>query len=361
MPSSISAPSSPDCFDTISETFAPVKKFFENPKVKKVAIEILKGLACIAFGVAMGALSFTPLGAGMLAIGIGVGAGFGAFSYIGITTVQYIIKKYGFPSNRYCVAPPTSIEEWLSDDNYKKFEKVFTKKIAVLGVLYETWKTAQNIDTKDAAKAYFWKEFQKGLCQSVAQTLIPLLKEHSALDGKELLREMKSKDIFHRQMLEIMRRDLTDPAIDTLTFEIPGTKPLPHLELKKNDLEHDPRLLINSLKTYLNQKNPYQALAMTIRLQREAPPAHTIYAELHPNWRFYDPSSILYSGMHEGFKSQDKFLISLQKHLLGFNSAARPGISFDEIIIRCYLVDRPEVQKQAETAKAGTAPKTLTT
>lgn len=336
----VSKSTEPSLVDSISQ-------FIEDPKVKRVAKRVFEALLCIGFGAAMGVLAFAPLGAPLVLIGVGAGAGGGAFAYAVVFSVDYIIKKYGFPSNRYVTAPPISKSKWFEEANLKKFDSAFNKVISKLPT-YNAWKAAKGIGSDASAKKKLLKEVQRGTCQGEAQVFIALLKDNSQLSGSNFLSKIEPKKVFIRQMCEVMRSALTlDPEMEKITFNIPHAKPLGGpIAYTKKDLK-DPDLFKNTLKPGLIKEHDNQAIAMTIRLEDGDDEAHTLYVEMSPNLRFYDGSSFLYSGLHEGFKSEEHLLKYVQRHIRGYNSNARLGLSFNKVIIRPYLIDLPKVQATA--------------
>lgn len=337
----------------IDKKYPKFKAFHENPKVQRVAGHAFKAIACIGFGAALGLVVVTPLGTSLL-VGIGVGAGIGVLSYFSVAGVLFILKKYGFPADRFKVSPPLSKDQWFSDKNYKKFKTVYTG-LTHLDCLQE-WKKTHHIQSDDKAQKKLWKECQKGFCQSEAQNLIALLKEDPDLSGQGLLNKIEAEDLFHRQILEIIRADLVDnQEIEDLCLQIPNAKEILHKSFSKDELKNDP-LLLNSLKNELKRSKKYQAIAATIRLQNDNE-SHTIFVQLYPKFRFYDPYNPVFTGFHEGFKSKGQCLRMLQRHIQGYQTKTRPtALKFDDIIIRGYRIDCPDLKKKQQTAQAGGIP-----
>lgn len=345
---------SPGFIDKIDESFPKFKELRENRKVQIVAKQVFKALACIACGAGLGLLACTPIGAS-IAIGMGAGAAAGAFVYLAVASVHAAIQAFGFPSNRYLVAPPVTIENWSSDKKHNKFIKILTE-ISKLDCFKE-WLVSKKITAAEGADR-IWKEFQGGLCQGQSQELVSLMKKHHDLTGGQLVHKLKAKKVFKRQIFEIIRADLpNNQEIAALANNIPDSKPLFHKSFSKSDLKHDHSLLLKELKDAKDSlEDPFQVLCATIRLQGDSE-AHTIFVELHPTYRIYDTSNHIYTGLYEGFKTEKRFLKSLQRHIEGYHSAIRPtAVKFDDIIVRGYIVDQPKLRDAVNTAKAGGQP-----
>lgn len=344
----------PSFIDNIDKTFPKFKELRENRKVKRVAIPVFKGLACVACGAGLGLLACTPLGVSLV-IGVGAGAAAGAFVYMAVASVHAAIQVFGFPSNYYLVAPPVSSDNLASEDKHKKFIKVLTK-IAELDCFKE-WLTQEGLTGQEGADR-IWKEFQGGLCHGQAQALASLMKKHHELEGENLLHKMKAKKVFERQILELIRADMpNNPEVEALVKNIPDATPVFHKSFSKSDLKHDSSLLFDALKDAKDDlKDPFQVMTATIRLQNDED-AHTIFVELHPTYRIYDSYNHVYTGLYEGFKSEKRFLKALQRHIKGYQSAIRPtALKYDDIIIRGYVVDCPKAREATQLAKAGAKP-----
>lgn len=345
---------SPSFIDKIDETFPKFKEIRENRLVKIVAMQVFKGLACVACGAGLGVLACTPIGVSLF-VGLGAGAGAGALVYFAVASVHAAIQSFGFPTNRYLVAPPVSQENWSSDEKHRKFIKVL-KEIAKLDC-FKDWLTQEGITGQEGADR-IWKDFQEGLCQGQAQNLVSLMKKHHELEGENLLNKLKAKKVFERQILEVIRADMPDnQEIIDLVNNIPDAEPLFHKSFSKSDLKHDSSLLFNELKDAKDAlQDEFQVLSATIRLQN-AKESHTIFVELHPTYRIYDSYNHIYTGLYEGFKSEKHFLKALQKHIKGYKSSIRPtALKYDDIIIRGYIVDQPELREAALAVRAGAQP-----
>lgn len=327
----------------IDNKYPKFKAFHENPKVQRVASQAFKALASIAFGALLGTIVISPLGPGLL-IGIGVGAGMGAFSYFAVAGVLFVLKKHGFPAHRFKVSPPLSKDRWFSDKNYKKFQTVYAdlKHLDSLDV----WKQKLNINSDTKAQKKLWKECQKGFCHSEAQNLISLLKDDPEITGQGLLNKIEAEDLFFRQILEIIGAD---------NSVLPNTEEILNQSFSKAELKKDP-LLINNLRKILKENDPHQAVAATIRLQNDRE-SHMIFVQVYPVFRFYDPYNPVFTGFHEGFKSKGQCLRMLQRHIQGYQSKTRPtALKFDEIIIKGYRVDCPDLKKKQQIVQAGGIP-----
>lgn len=345
---------SPSFIDKIDKSFPKFKEVRENRKVKIVAIQVFKALACVACGAGLGLLACTPLGVSV-GIGIGAGAAAGAFIYLAVAGVHAIIQAYGFPANRYLVAPPVSSENWSSDEKHKKFIKILTK-IAELDSFKE-WLIQEKITAAQGADR-IWKDFQGGLCQGQSQSLVSIMEKHHELEGENLLHKLKAKNVFERQILEIIRADIpNNPEISELVEKIPNSEPLFYKSFSRSDLKNDSSLLLNELKDAKDALvDPFQVLTATIRLQNDKE-AHTIFVELHPTYRIYDSGNHVYTGLYEGFKSEKRFLKALQRHIKGYQSAIRPmALKYDDVIIRGYVVDCQQAREKAQLATAGAQP-----
>ena len=346
---------SPGLIDKIDETFPKFKEIRENPKVIAVAKQVFKALACIAVGAGLGLLACTPLGISV-GMGMGVGAAVGAIVFVAVAGVHAAIQALGFPINSHLVASPVSKDKWFSDESHKKFIKVL-KKVAE-NPFFKDWLRKRNMTPAEGAN-YLWKEFQGGLCQGQSQSLITLMKKRHELKGEDLLGKLKEKEVFERQILEIIRADLPDnKEVMDLAKNIPNTERLFRKSFSKSALENDSSLLFNQLKDEKNKlKDSFQCLNATIRLQNKKDPSHTIFVELHPTYRIYDASNHIYTGLYEGFESEEQFLNSLQKHIESYHSTIRmAALKYDEIIIRGYMVDQTEARDAPNLAKAGAMP-----
>ncbi len=348
---------SPSFIDKVDKAFPKFKALRENRKVKIVAMQIFKALACVACGAGLGALACTPFGVSIF-IGIGAGAAAGALVYFAVASVHAAIQAFGFPINYYLVAPPAPKDNWSSDENHQKFIKVLTK-IARLDCFQE-WLTQENLTAQEGADR-LWKDFQGGVCQGQAQTLVSLMQKYHELKGDQLIYKLKPKKVFRQQILELIRADMpNNPEINELAKEIPNATHLFHKSFTKSELKADSSLLFNELSAAKDAlDDDYQVLAATIRLQN-AEEAHTIFVELHPTYRIYDSSSHIYTGLYEGFKTEKRFLKALQRHIKGYRSGIRPtAVKYDEIVIRGYIVDQPELRDAAMLARAGATPDLL--
>ena len=350
---SLSAPrlKSPTFKENIDSTLQTFKALGENPKVKKVAIQVFKGLACVACGAGLGLLACTPLGVSV-GIGIGAGAAAGAFVYIAVASVHAAIQAYGFPSNSYLTAPPVSIDRLAPETKHKKFNKIY-QHMAEQKVVQD-WLKNKNFTLQEGAE-HLWKEFQGGLCHGEAQALVSLMQEHYALEGEDLLKKIKSKMVFERQILELIRADIPNHHdIQDLVFNIPNATSAFHESFKRSELENYASLILNNLKDKKNTlKDDYHMLTATIRLQNTES-AHTIFVGLHPTYRLYDSYNHIYTGLYEGFESEEAFLNGLQQHIQGYLSPIRPtALKFDDIIIRGYAVDCLKERDESQSVQAG--------
>lgn len=345
---------SPSFLDNIDTTFPKFKELRENRKVKRVATQAFKGLACVACGAGLGLLACTPLGVSLF-IGIGTGAAAGAFVYIAIASVHAAIQAFGFPTNHYLSTPPVSIDILASQDKHKKFIKVLTK-IAELDC-FKKWLIQEGLTGQEGADR-IWKEFQGGLCHGQAQALVSIMKKHHELNGENLLHKLKPKKVYKQQILELIRADMpNNPEVEALVKNIPDANPIFHKSFTKSDLKHDSSLLLDALKDAKDAlKDPFQVLTATIRLQNDET-AHSIFVELHPTYRIYDSYNHVYTGLYKGFKSEKRFLKALQRHIKGYQSAIRPSaLKYDDVIIRGYVVDCPKAREATQIAKAGAQP-----
>lgn len=321
-------------FSSCDKVKDSIKNFYGNPKVQKIAKEIFKAISCIVFGAAMGALLFSPLG--MTFAGFGIGVGIGALAYFAVAIVYHTIQTYGFPSHRYRTTSCITTDQWLTEEAKKKFNQAFDD-LKPLNCFQQWAKNPSNTKEK------MWSEFHKGLCQGEAQGLIMLLKNYSSLRGEEFLGRLKPKTVFYRQMLEIIRANLPE----TPGADIPDANQIDLITFTHTELANNPKFLFDKLSSL---QSGDKAVAMTIRLQNSKG-AHTIFAEISPNLRFYDPINYIFTGLHENFPSKEKFLKSLQAHIEGYQSITRPlGFKYDEVIIRIYEID-PEITQT--TAIAG--------
>jgi hypothetical protein len=345
---------SPSFMDSIDRTFPDFKELRENPKIRKVATQVFKGLACVACGAGLGLLACTPLGVS-LGVGIGVGAAAGAFVYIAIASVHAAIQAFGFPSNHYLVAPPVSSDNLASEDKHKKFIKVL-KKMTDLDC-FQKWLDQKGLSPPEGADR-LWKDFQGGLCQGQSQALVSLMKKHHELNGADLLGKLKPKKVFKRQILELIRADIPkNTEVEALVKNIPNANPIFQKSFSKAALKDNASLLLDALKDEKDAlKDPFQALTATIRLQDDKG-AHTIFVELHPTYRIYDSYNHIYTGLYEGFESEECFLKALQLHIQGYQSAIRPtALKYDDIIIRGYGVDCQKEKDKTLSATAGAQP-----
>lgn len=350
----------------IQDFFEPVITFCQNSKVQRIALIIFKTIGFSACGAGLGALSVAVLGcdiallaglsmSSMFLLGAGIGAGIGLFIYFATASVYTVIETYGFPTHRYRICPPLQSEKWHSDTNRVKFRKVFQDIISL--DVYQTWKLHHGNLSDQKAEEKLWKLCVGGTCQGQAQSLLILLKDHLSLEGTVLLSKVKPKMVFYRQMLEYMRADLSeDPAASSLAFTIPDADPFYQKSFSKQELASDARLFRNTFTDPMHSEDPHESIAMTIRLQNDKG-SHTIFAQIHPVFRIYDPYNNVYNGLHEGFKSKQHFLKYLQKHIKGYQSSTRPcALRYNDVIIRAYRIDCPAARQLAMAADAGANP-----
>lgn len=338
----------------IDKKYPRFKAFREDPKVQKIASQVFKAALCIGCGAGLGFVLATPLGVNIF-VGIAIGAGFGAFCYVAVTGVKFILEEYGFPANKYRICPPLNKDKWFSNKNYKEFQKAFTTISKLDG--FNSWKQAKNIRSNAKAEEKLWKECQKGFCHSEAQNLISLLRENHSLKGAKLLDTIEAEGLFERQLHEIIRRDLSSNVeIAKLAKTLPNAEEFLEKSFTKHELFTNSQLL-SDLTSQLKPSKDHQAIGLTLRLQNNTSDSHTLFVQLEPVFRFYDPYNPAFTGIYEGFKTPQECLQTLQKHLKGYHSKTRPtALKFDRLTLHAYRIDCPEIREEEQLVTAGANP-----
>lgn len=324
----------------------------KNEKVKKVVMEIFKVLGMMALGAALGAILMLPMGVTLIIVGAVVGGIAMGITYLAANSVRSALKKHGYPSYKYRTVKPIPLEDkWLSDENQQEFKKVLDKMLTHPRPDWVTkWMRHHDFKSDRAMELHLWRQFLKqGVHHGEAQGMVLANLEHAALKGLDFLNKITPQNLFTRQILEIIRKDLlhfdepeAHEMIRTRTHELPGLVTCEKLTLTKRTLENKEQFKIAFLE-YIADHQPQSA---TLRL-RDKDKSHTLYIQFEPTLRFYDGyKHHQFAGFHEGvkhkkshdpFPSRDEFLDALYGHLRGYHSRLRPNaLKFKEATLRGY-------------------------
>lgn len=330
------------CLQRLEQKLSSIKKVLSSPKVKKVALEVLKGLVSVIIGGGLGALMLSPLGTVFIIVGASVGAGVAGIAY-GIATGTLIgVKKNGYPAYAFRTSPPLSVEQWLTDENQAIFKEVFTQKIAPQP-WFDAWKQLKKLKSASSLRSHLWRRIQKGVSHGEAQILVKKVKAKPSEASKVLLKKISAETLYHQQILEMIWSDFKranhEPeltAIAPLVHAISGVQEEPSLtfELDKFGDEQTFRVALEPL---IQQAAAGTPLMMTMRLEG-GNDAHTLFIQMAPKLRFYDSYSVRFTGFHEGFNDMNAFIAALFSHLKGYYSRFRPGsLHFQRAVIRPYI------------------------
>jgi hypothetical protein len=276
---------------------------FQRPsrdKVKKIAIEILKALAVVLVGAALGALTLASSGMIWLIVGVAAGGLVGGVAYGALRTYLHKVKKNGYPALNFRTEAPKPLAYWSKKKQDKKLSNYFDKDLAK-EPLFQEWKNLKNIKSNNSAKRHLRKRMrQNGVCAGEA---IALATER-ALSSVDQKMKAKARDVFRIQIAECMRADFEGKgksANADKAFE-ERQQGLNNAQLAEVDLQN------------LNQQIPQGEAYGIIRLEA-AKKAHFLYFEcIGTSGRFYDPAS-RHAGWHENFANRDELIESLQNHL----------------------------------------------
>ncbi len=276
---------------------------FQKPsldKIKKVAIEVLKGLAVVLAGAALGALTLATAGTIWLIVGVAVGAAAGGIAYGSMKGFMHKVKQKGYPELSHRTKAPKPLEYWSKKKQDQALSTYFEQEL-INDPLYQKWKTLKKIKSDSSAKRHLRRRMrQKGLC---AGESIALAKERFGSSKDERIK-VKAVEVFKIQIAECMRADFegnnqTSDADEAFNMRQRG---LQNAQPQVLDLQN------------ISQQIPAGEAYGFIRLE-SAKKAHFVYFEcIGPSGRFYD-SANQHTGWHENYNTRDELIASLQNHL----------------------------------------------
>lgn len=339
MPFSISNLSPRNILNKIENRFPKIKKITGNPKIKKIAIEVLKGLALSLLAAGFGALICSPFGATMIAIGAISGGVVGGLTFIAVTTVIQAIRSRGFPAHPFCKAPPIPLDDWLTDEHLKQFHDVIEKKLQP-EPWFSKWVGLYK-RSKSKMQHALWRSIQKGVAAGETRALILAAQKNPSLGGLDLLKKISPEDLFYGQLLEIIAKDLAKwkawPEHATILKTLEEIPPLiKHGEIPFGDLElNDEGKWSAQLKSFIHPVQDEPSWGCLQLFGKEK--SHTLFLQFKPSFRFYDSYNPKHGGMHEGFKTEDEWIKTLYSHLKGYHSRIRPSaLKFNSALLRAY-------------------------
>lgn len=340
MPFSLSSLSPKNLFNKIENRFPKIKKLTGNPKVKKVAFEILKALGLSLLAAGFGALVSTPFGVPMIIAGAVCGGLTGGIAYFAVSSLIHAIKVKGFPAHPFCKSPPIHLEEWLSDENQKEFHQVIEKNLKQES-WFQKWEELSHYRSKEKMQHALWCKIQKGVAKGEVRGLISAAHKHPTLSGVELLKKISAEELFYGQLLEIVAEDLAKweawkehAAILTASAEILPLQKKGDLILGTHEIQDEAKF-ITQFKSFIHPVQDEPSFC-SLRLQGKGK-SHAIFLQFKPTFRFYDSYSPKFGGMHEGFKTEEEGAKNLYAHLRGYHSRIRPNaLKFNQVVLSGY-------------------------
>lgn len=302
----------------------------KDEKVKQVAI----GLFSVIIGAGIGALIGTAFGATPIILGAAAGAIVGGFTYAAVTLALHIIKTNGYPAHHYVTEKPIStFRDWGTDDHLDVFKDVIKDFFKEIPWFIE-WKKLKKFEKEDDAAEYLFGKFiHQGFSFGEAKTLLSLSKKYVDLKGHEFLRKVRAEPLFLHQVAEWVRQDLisntkardlrkkVEEDLDTvLGLETAGKL--------KIDFKH-----LETFKETIKTKLGKNLIGATLKLNGKD--GHTLYISLKKPYRFYDPFSKRFGGLHE-FKTEQRFIDKLHDHLKHYTSPYRFSKKREKGVLKFY-------------------------
>lgn len=312
-------------------------------RVTTISFEVLKGLGMVIAGASFGAMigiSFE----GMLPVLIctGVGAATAGAAYLVAKVAVELIKKFGYPASKFLEEKPLAREERFSDKNRDYFDKIlksFEK---------ETWfKNWQKLHGSKKPERILWRGLQKGSCFGECSAILQEAQKKPTMRSSKLLRKVKEKQVFQKQILEIIRSDIVKAlngkdkklngvsretlekdlqTVLELTRKVDGAHVLPASHFSKDTILH-PAKFSKQLREVLSEaenRHPKRPVMSIIRIESKRK-AHAIFAQFSENQlRIYDP----YNSKTGFYKFQDapSLETNLQKILKSYIKV--PSLTF---------------------------------
>lgn len=250
-------------------------------KVKKIALEILKGLGIVILGAAFGALTLASGGTVWIIVGVSLGAGVALASYVGTKVFIKQKRNRGFPAFSHRTHTPLGADKFT----YEKFEKALNK-IKTEEDDYNELKNQHPDYSEKKLRRFLWQKVRHHYSEGVAMALMDSSAEKADRKGGKLLKNISFTNVFYHQIREVIGgEELIAPTKD--------------FALERRSL-------------YRNLRND---VGMgTIRLEGKKH-NETIFFEIRENGGvFYDGTS-REAGMHDKYESKEQFLRSLDKHI----------------------------------------------
>lgn len=306
----------------------------DGKKIQKIALEALKFLACVIIGVAAGGLIGLPIGATPIIVGAVLGGLTGGIAYFATICVIKAIQANGYSAYSHRTHAPVSLEKLTSSENLEVFKDVLIDHFSDKP-WFQAWKARKgkhrknmfNMQSKkttpftndEAANYLVGKGISKGVSFAEAQELLKLTKTHPDLKGEDLIRRLRIENLFQRQILELLRFEVKEPAlvqeVEDLRNHIPG------LDMIGDPLTIDFKNMSIFKTTFSNFIQGKNAIGATLELVGKT--RRYIFIRLTEPYSFYDPFSKKYTGLHENFKSEEAFIDTLYRHLRGYQRSWR--------------------------------------
>jgi hypothetical protein len=331
-----------------------MKKAGSNSKVKKIALEVLKTLGIALLAAGLCAVSFASFGLAWLIGGTIAGGLLGGIAYIAIRSVYLTVRKEGFPSYRYKTAAPIDQETWLGDDQKKDFRRLLGEEFGPKE-WFKEWKRLHAFRSDKELERYLWLKIQKNARTGEAVAMLQAGKEHGKLKGERFLKKIEAEEVYRFQILTIIEKALrgfvaaafADDVRHLLKHPPSGVRRGVSFELDALSLAHFDKFYEN-LKTHVFEAERPARAALAPELvdapfeaallhPSSHPPAAPLFIQFKPELRFYDSSHKKFSGLHEGFKTEEEFAKALFRHFRGYQSKLRPkSPKFKQVLVELY-------------------------
>lgn len=249
----------------------------QTSRVKKIGIEVLKGLGIVLLGAALGALTLASGGTVWIIVGVSLGATAALVSFVGTKAFIHLKRKKGFPAFSHRTHEPLAADKFT----YEKFEKALNKVKSEPA--YDTLKGQHPNYSDRRLRRFLWQKVRHHYSEGVALALKDSSEEKSDRKGGKILKNISYTGVFYHQIHEV----------------IDGPKPAPRTFKLRN------RTLDQRLQADLGNG--------VIRLEGKKRSA-SIFFEVRANGGvFYDGSS-KQAGMHV-FTDKEEFLQKLDQHV----------------------------------------------
>lgn len=311
--------------------------------VVNVSVEVLKGLGIVFAGASFGALAGVSFEGWIpVVICAGVGAFAAGTAYAVAKVAMLLIQKFGYPASRFIEDKPLSHDDWFSDENREHFDK-YLKTLK-----NETWyKNWQKLHKNKGTDRFLWRQLQKGTCYGEASAILQAVQKNPAMRTSKILRKVKVKTIFQKQILEIIRADITKALIGKdsglngikraeletdlqkvvdLTKKVDNAQMTPSEHIPKASILN-PQKFSETLKKLYEQtekSHPNRTYTALVRLE-SSKKAHSLFVQFSgKHFRIYDS----YNAKTGFYRFQDKASLdtNLQKILKSY--IKMPSLSF---------------------------------